>query len=109
MPARGIPAQYAALVDPGDADVSTPMMLPIALRLQLKRLVGRRNTAVVRHRKLTKPSGAKKSDQLEQLISEQLGEIDRFNAQIAEVQSSKMVAGRSKDRIRPCDGTGGLP
>ena len=55
------------------------------------------------------PSGAKKSDQLEQLISEQLGEIDRFNAQIAEVQSSKMVAGRSKDRIRPCDGTGGLP
>src|SRR6266568_4348300 len=104
MPARGIPAQYAALVDPGDADVSTPMMLPIALRLQLKRLVVRRNTAVViiRHRKLTKPSGAKKSDQLEQLISEQLGEIDRLNAQIAEVQSSKMVAGRSKDRIRPC-------
>jgi len=96
-------------VDPGDADVSTPMMLPIALRLQLKRLVARRNKAVVRHCKLTKPSGAKMSGHLEQLIFEQLGEIDRLNAQIAEVQSSKMVAGRSKDRIRPCDGTGGLP
>jgi hypothetical protein len=54
----------------------------LSSRLRLKRLVTRRNGAVIKYRKLAKAAAALKSSDLEREISEQLAMIEHLNAEI---------------------------
>ena len=58
------------------------------LRLQLRRLVARRNAAVIKVRRLAKASNVAKRHDLERLMSEQLVAIQNLNALIDELQGT---------------------
>ena len=53
----------------------------------MRRIVIRRNVAVIRYRKLAKARVAETSDRLKRLVAEHLAEIARLDAQIAELQA----------------------
>ena len=58
----------------------------LSARLRLKRLVGRRNGAVVKYRKLLKARVTLQSDSIAREIAEQLAMIDQLNAEIERLQ-----------------------
>jgi hypothetical protein len=66
----------------------------LSSKLRLRRLVTRRNEAVLRYRKLVKASVAIKSDELERAISEQLATIEQLNAAVERLQGKQSSRAR---------------
>jgi hypothetical protein len=69
-------------------------VLPTSLRLRLRRVVARRNQAVIKYRRLAKASVAEKGDAFERFIARQLAEIARLEAEIAELRAIALPGGR---------------
>lgn len=65
----------------------------IALRLRLRRHEARRREAFSEYCKLGKASIAEKSERLERLIAEQLGELRLLDAQIEELEGKSKRLG----------------
>jgi len=70
----------------GEKDVIRAVARHIALKLRLGRLEARRREAFSAYCKLGKASVFEKSDRLERLIAQQLAELKRLDAQIAELR-----------------------
>jgi hypothetical protein len=69
-----------------DALVIRSLRDRLSSKLRLRRLVTRRNEAVLQYRKLAKASITTKTDELERAISEQLATIEQFNTEIEQLK-----------------------